>query len=352
MAVQTDARAYRNDLTSLGRQTVATVLRLWARVDLADITRSWTEQIPQATAAVVGAQTVGAELADPYLRATLADDDQRVNVDGLAGQTAEGAPIGSLLYLPSLDALTRIGEGVAPADALREAGSRLAMYAQTTAADSGRLAVTAGMTARPHASGYYRMLQTPSCARCAIQAGKFFRYNTGFRRHPRCDCVHIPTREADDGLAFDARAAILAGRVTGISKRTREAIELGADPAQVVNARRGMYTAGGHRLTNAGTTRRGVAGARIIARDIDRALGVNVGQRTYRNWTFDRYETAKYAELFRRGKTYTRRTTSGLDQQYAYRYTQTPRPTPEEIVASTSSRDEAIRLLTNYGYLL
>lgn len=37
-----------------------------------------------------------------------------------------------------------------------------------------------------------------------------------------------------------------------------EAIRSGADPARVVNARRGMYEAGGRLLTREATTRRGI----------------------------------------------------------------------------------------------
>ena len=167
-----------------------------------------------------------------------------------------------------------------------------------------------------------------------------------------CDCVHIPVREADDSLAYDPRGAIEAGMVTGLSKKELEAIRLGADPSQVVNARSGMYTAGEFQFTRTGTTRRGVAGARILAKDIDRALGVDVSANTYTNYTFDRLEAAKYAELFRRGKTFTRLTRRGRVQKYSYRFVRTPRPSPSQIITSASSRDEAIRLLTNYGYLL
>lgn len=352
MGVLEDARTYQDGLSLLTRQAIAILLTRWSRVQPDDISSSWKTLLPDATAAIVGAQTVAAEMADPYMQAVLDDREQHVNVEGVAGQTSSGRPIESLLYLPVFQAKQQIAGGIPPAQALRGARTLLGMYAQTTVADSGRLAVTSGMTARSHASGYYRMLRPPSCSRCAVLAGKHYRYNRGFKRHPRCDCVHIPVQESDDSFLFDAREAISAGQVTGLSKREREAIALGADPSQVVNAQRGVYTAGGFEYTTTSTTRRAVAGARILARDIARAQGEVTQGRTFSNFTFDRQEAARYAELFRRGKVFTRLTKSGRVQQYAYRYTRTPRPTPEQIVESASSRTEAIRLLTNFGYIL
>lgn len=352
MGVLEDARAYQDGLSLLTRQAIALLLARWSRVHPSDISASWNALLPDATAAIVGAQTVAAEMADPYMQAVLDDNEQHVNIEGLAGQTPSGRPIESLLYLPVMRTKQQIAAGIPVTHALRGARALLGMYAQTTVADSGRLAVTSGMTARSHASGYYRMLRPPSCSRCAVLAGKHYRYNRGFHRHPHCDCVHIPVQESDDSYLFDAREAISAGQVTGLSKRDREAIDLGADPSQVVNAQRGTYLAGGFEFTTTGTTRGAVAGARILARDVQQALGQNTQGRTFTNMTFDRQAAARYAELLRRGQVFTRLTKSGRVQQYAYRYTRTPRPTPEQIVESAGSRTEAIRLLTNFGYIL
>lgn len=351
MTVLAAAETYYRDTARLSKQAIALVIKRWGRIDPGDISRSWAEQLPEVLAISAAAQTVGAEMASPYLSATLDDtgqDYRRVDPGGMV--VADPEP----LFLPVAQAKALITEGLGPRVALRKAASWLAANTQAAVMDTTRLALAAGMTARPHASGFYRMLRPPSCARCAVLAGKFFRWNHGFSRHKNCDCVHISVHEADDSLLFDARKAIKAGKVTGLSKATTRAIvDYGADPAQVVNAASGMYLAmGGRAFTTTGTTRRGVAGARIIARDIDRALGVDVAAKTYTNVTFDRLKAAQYAELFRRGKTFTRTTSTGRPQQYAYRFTRTPRPTPEQIVASAGSRADAVRLLTNYGYLL
>jgi hypothetical protein len=350
VGVEADALAYHGDTALLGRQAAVSMLRLWQKILVGDLSASWTKLLPDAVALLMAAQTVAGELADPYLTQVLDDTGPARPVDP-SGLVGPGLP--DLLYEPVIRTKSAIGDGLAPRLALEVAGKQLATYALTTTADAARLAVTAGMAARPHASGYYRMLRPPSCARCAILAGKHFAWNRGFQRHPRCDCVHIPVQEADDSLAFDPRAAIEAGQVTGLSKANLKAIvEHGADPAQVVNAQAGMYDIGQFTATTTGVTRRAVAGARMLARDLDRALGIDVKTQTYTNFVFDPGQVAKWAELLRRGKTYTRLTRRGREQRYAYRYVRTPRPTPQQIVTSASSRAEAVRLLTNYGYIL
>lgn len=343
--------SYYDDVTRLERQALFLVLQFWDRVDNGSISGSWAEQIPEAAAVLVAAQTVGAELADPYLTEVLDDADLSYPTVDVGGMVSDG--LETLLYRPAIEAKTLIGQGVPASQALLRAAGVLSTYVNTSVADTARLAVTSGMAARRHASGYYRYLKAPSCARCAILAGKFYRWNAGFRRHPKCDCGHRPVRNASDTSAYDARKAIERGEVRGLSKANTKAIlEFGANPAQVVNAQAGMYNVGQFTATTTGTTRRGVAGARILARDVARALDEDVSGRTFTNFTFDRYKAAQYAELFRRGKTFSRTTSGGRTQRYAYRYTRTPRPTPQQIVTSASSRDEAIRLLTNYGYIL
>jgi len=349
VSVEADALAYYTDTSLLSKQAIAAILALWRRLDAGDISGSWAALMPDAVAALVAAETVAAELADPYLSAVLDNSATQAAID--VGGMVE--PSGSLLYLPVIEAKTLIGQGFDAGAALRSAGQRLAMYTQTSVVDTARSAVAAGMAARPHAAGYYRALRPPSCARCAILAGRFYRWNKGFKRHPRCDCVHVPVNEPDDSLEFDAHAAIAAGQVTGLSKADLQAIvEHGANPAQVINAKQAMYDVGQFQATHASTSRRSIAGARMLARSIDRAAGIDVKTQTYTNMTFDRLTAAKYTDMFRAGKTFTRTTRGGRPQRYAYRFLRTPRPTAQQIVASASSRSEAVRLLTNYGYII
>lgn len=102
--------------------------------------------------------------------------------------------------------------------------------------DAGRAAQGVAVAARPRI-GHVRHLNLPSCSRCAVLAGRVYRYSTGFQRHPGCDCVMIPTTLASDQLAYDIVELVRSGQVTGMSKADRRAVADGADLGRVVNIR-------------------------------------------------------------------------------------------------------------------
>lgn len=355
MAAPELARGYQADVATLSSNTARLMSLLWRRIRPDQISTSWLEQLPTAVAVLAAGQTVAAELADPYLGAITpgpATDD--IVPDSFAGATLTGEPLASLAYRPVIQTLSAVRDGLA-VDAALAVGERvLTMYARTQTSDAARQAVSAGMGTRPHVKGFYRMLVGKSCSRCAILAGRLYARQEPFNRHPKCDCVHIPVAEADDSYVFDAKAAIEAGQVTGLSRAELRAIELGADPAAVVNARRGMYTTadGRFRYTREGASRRGVAGARILARDAARARGEDVAGRFFDNLVFSKAEADQYAALLRRGVKHTRLTATGREQGYRYSYARTARPTPEQIMKDAVTPEDARRLLINYGYVL
>lgn len=102
--------------------------------------------------------------------------------------------------------------------------------------DAGRAAESVAIAARPRI-GHVRHLTLPSCSRCAVLAGRVYRYSTGFQRHPGCDCVMIPTTLANDELTYDPVELAREGQVTGLSKADQKALADGADFGQVVNVR-------------------------------------------------------------------------------------------------------------------
>jgi hypothetical protein len=112
--------------------------------------------------------------------------------------------------------------------------------------DAGRAAESVAVAARPDV-GWVRHLTPPSCSRCVVLAGRVYRYNDGFKRHPGDDCVTTPVREGDSQRAADPLELLRQGKVTGLSKADVKALRDGADFNQVVNVRR---TAAG--LTEAG----------------------------------------------------------------------------------------------------
>lgn len=109
----------------------------------------------------------------------------------------------------------------------------------TLVQDAGRTAAVVDAGRRPAVTGYVRSLNLPSCSRCAVLAGRVYRYSTGFQRHPGCDCLMTPTTPSLGGeLTLDPTDAIASGQVTGLSSADKKALEAGADLGKVVNVRR------------------------------------------------------------------------------------------------------------------
>lgn len=356
----TVADTYARDVAGIGRGLALILQQLWRQVSPTAVTTTWSPLVDQAVAAFAAAQAVTAETADPYLDAVLAAQGRQatatrvIDPAGFAGTTLDGIGLDTLLRVPAARVERALTDGAPHREAMLAGQRRLALYAQTEIADTARASTAAAMATR-RIGGYYRRLRLPSCPRCVILAGRWYRWSSGFRRHPGCDCQHVPAEQDtdtdDQGLLTDPKAAIDAGQVTGLTRAELTALHAGADPAQVINARRGTYVLGQHTYTTTGTTRRGIAGARILARGAARATGSPAGL-TYRNLTFTRAELARHAQLLRRGRTFTRGTATGGAQTYAYRFTRTGRLTVAEISRVARTQEEYTRLLINNGYLL
>lgn len=251
--------------------TVAT--RQWRRLGPNWIADAWRERIPTVTAAITNAQRTAA--ASALVSGALAlgeqgqwaEPDGLVDVDAFAGLAADGRSLDTLLRGPAITARTLIAGGVEAAEALAAGGRQLSMMVLTEIADAGRGAAGVQIAARPR-TGYVRMLNPPSCSRCVVLAGRFYRWNQGFLRHPRCDCKHIPTMVTDqaeafaEGLiddpyeAFNRMSEAEQNRV--FTNAGAQAIRDGGDIYQVVNARRGMKYRGA--FTTEGTSKHGWAG--------------------------------------------------------------------------------------------
>lgn len=110
---------------------------------------------------------------------------------------------------------------------------------QTFVRDASRTARAVDQATRPAVTGYVRSLRPPSCGRCAILAGRVYRYSQGFRRHANCDCLMTPTtQEIGPTLVTDSQEAFDNGWISDLSKADIEAVRAGADLAKVVNVRR------------------------------------------------------------------------------------------------------------------
>lgn len=107
-------------------------------------------------------------------------------------------------------------------------------------ADAGRTASQVEFVSRPDWTNYVRMLNPPSCDRCAVLAGRIYRDLETFQRHPGCDCVMVPVADwesaHDAGMVTSAQDLFDRGEIRGLSKADTKAIKDGADIATVINA--------------------------------------------------------------------------------------------------------------------
>lgn len=223
-----------------------------------------------------------------------------------------------------------------------DSGSRFDRIIGSLVNDAGRSAMGAFTATRTREIGSIRTLTPPSCARCAILAGRFYRWSDGFQRHPRCDCTMIPGDRSlalSDPFGAHDRGEIGSYRTLpdgskrfepGLSRAQTRAIEDGADISQVVNASRGMQTVSfaGRRvqITTEGTTSRGLAFRALSSRGTQQVQ-------------------AGFATRLTAAGTQTRRVTKTVARA--------PRLSPEAIYRiSADDRQQAIRLLRANGYIL
>lgn len=242
---------------------------MWAQVDPARLTESWLPFLQRLLTILRGAQYAAASQADIYTDSVLyaqgmdAPAAGRVAAGALSGVASDGRPLETLLLNPVIASKTAILQGADASKAMATGQAALEMTLRTQVADAGRAADGVAIAARPKV-GYVRMVVGDSCPRCIILAGRWYRYDAGFERHPQCDCTQIPSAENAAGdLATDPQLAFEHGRVKGLSEADTKAIRAGADMAQVVNAHSGMYVAGARKLTRTGTTHHAFAGRRL-----------------------------------------------------------------------------------------
>jgi hypothetical protein len=266
VAVEPIAAQHAERQVTLARRTATELGRLWRLVDAQRITGSWGALLPQALTELGTSQATAAAAAGTYVDDALEAQGAapavagRVAVEAFAGIASDGRPLATLLLQPSITALRQIEQGASPARALAMGRFSLDMITRTQVADAGRVAVGTAIAARPEVRGYVRMIVGKTCSRCLILAGRRYAWNAGFKRHPRCDCRHVPVAEdvpGDVRTDPDAYVASLdrAEQDDLLGKDGAEAVRNGADLAAVVNARRGMYTADGRQYTREAANR-------------------------------------------------------------------------------------------------
>lgn len=259
MAAEQLAERHAARQAGLARRAAGELAQLWRRVDRDHISASWRSLLPHALVILSAAQMTAAGTADLYVSDAAAAQRARAVPEGLinrgafGGIASDGRPLASLLYQPAITALEQIGGGASVASAMSAGSFTLDLIARTQVVDAGRVADGVALTSRPQLAGYVRVVVGKTCARCLVLAGKHYRWNAGFARHPRCDCRHVPVAELTDADVTNPKAYFSSldhrGQDELLGKAGAAAVRDGADIAKVVNARRGIYTADGRLFT-------------------------------------------------------------------------------------------------------
>lgn len=295
------SKAHYRRMFALIGLTGAAAARAWARVNPSDLRVSWQQQTAQLESVLSEAQVHAARAGSSYVATSLVESSGVwrapagfVDPRGFAGQTAKGAPWNVALGVPLITTLTGIKRGADVDDAMRSGLFQLRRIVTTELSDAARTAAGADIATRAGV-GYIRLVNAPSCRDCILLAGRFYRWNAGFLRHPSCQCVHVPATSkaveagetegffTDPYKQFESMSRAEQDRIFGAAEA--EAIRDGSDIYRVVNARRGTSEAGD--------------------------------------------------------------TTTALSRQYG-----SGRLTPEGIYQQAGSRAEALQMLERYGYVL
>lgn len=287
---------------------------------------AWRDAVQAIGERLLLLQVASASLADPYLNDVLeaqgadTESDTQIVPQTFADLADGGGSwLQLLVYAPN-----SVREG-ASTDYWPRFQFVANSIVKTGIEDVGRSSVQTAMQARPAVKWYVRMLRGKTCARCAILAGRRYKSSVAFDRHRNCDCVHIPAAEDAKSWTTDTkrffRSLSAEEQDEVFTKAGAEAIRLGADPSQVVNAHKGVWTPTAYgvqvQATLEGTTKRGIAGKLLGEEGFAKTTGL---------------KSSRYA------------------------HSRTPRLMPEEIFLQADrlgwDRVEVLRQLKRFGYVL
>lgn len=266
MALQTLpplARKYHREQRAAIDAAVEEVMARWVRMG-PRFNAGWSLIGPTIAAIIANSQRDIAKRGDAFIPAILEGTGQSAhvaaaaesNAEALVGVTGAGYPVLTSLSASTIRAKQAVADGLTPIQALESAGLWLSMATSTILADTMRSSESLGRYTRN--VGYVRMVNGGACGRCVILAGKHFKTNAGFLRHPRCRCTHIPAAEdvagdwqTDPRAYFDTLTPERQAKLMG-GKANAQAVIDGADMARIVNA---YAPSSGMRLAQMGSVR-------------------------------------------------------------------------------------------------
>ncbi len=350
MSIQSEAAAkFQSDAIRRSDAATRRVLLLWGKISVDDLDGGW-DAVAGSMASTVSAVAVQNAASSGRMVAAVARADgipsgDVIAANAFAGVDGSGRSLEGLLRGAVTTTKESVGAGVAPRQAYLSGAAYLAAMTKTAIADLARSASMVSSAGRGYVK-YVRVVDPGACSRCAILSGSD-RFTKPFERHPSCRCTSVPVREGDgvpDGLIaspeehFWSLSESEQERIYG--KAGAEAIRLGANPIQVVGARRG---ASGMSYSRANPRRPGetwrMQRVQIGVRpDGTQITGYATVEGTTKRGSYGRAQSNIGGEFARRGNA-------------RYAYAKRTRLMPETIMELTGDPDMRRVLLRDAGYL-
>lgn len=343
------AQKFQDDAIRRSDSVTRRVLGLWGRVPVSDLDAGWAEVEADIVSAVsaVAVQNAASSgtMVGKVARVDSVPAGDVIVPNAFVGVDSSGRSSAGLLHGAVTTTKQAIGAGMAQSSAFMAGASYLAAMTKTLVADMARSSAGVAAAGRGY-TRYVRVVNAGACNRCAILAGSY-RFSRPFQRHPACRCTSVPVSDGEnvpDGLYasprehFEALSEAEQNRIYG--RAGADAIRLGADPVQVVGARRGAS---------------GLAYSRAYPaplKSVRRMQRVPIGVRP------DGTQIMGYTTIEGTSKRGVYgRIQRGLDEQFArvgdarFSTVRRSRLMPESIMEATSDPDLRRTLLRDAGYL-
>lgn len=252
---------------------VAAIRQVWAGIG-DDFDTGWPPVARRILAILIAAQIGSARDAEQAVTLALLEQGIRVAPDGalipegFAGVASDGRDLSSLTYGAVVRA--RTAEATTLSERLSVGSRFLDLVAQTQIQDAARAASSVAVASR-EGIGWVRVVNPPCCKRCAVLAGRVYRYSQGFQRHQNCDCSMAPTSL---GHPQTKGTIIGPGDVSDLTAAERSAISDGADFNRVINAGRGRDGLATVELAGKGAKRMTPEGIYRVASDRTQAVAL------------------------------------------------------------------------------
>lgn len=219
-------------LTARSQAAARLAVRRWMQMSSVD---EWQNVVPALTAITAAGRISAADLAATSAASELGSS---ASVDAVTwGRIAsDGRTLGGLLYSPVVRGRSLYGSGLTDGQIVEASAKWLSVLVRGQVMDAGRSA-SGVVTAATRDAGWIRYVSPPCCQRCAVLAGKWFRWNEGFSRHPGCDCLHHPVRGSKVPTGY--QQSIRDDQIHDLTEAQRQALTEGSDRNRVLNAYRG-----------------------------------------------------------------------------------------------------------------